>query len=200
MDGFRGVNPACGLMGFASSTHPTVRGRWVSRAQPILRVSKIRSSPQRREGRREVRAVAPSRVYLSKDSPCGPIASHDWTTTGKTPLRSLRLCGEPDRTRIQVVAFFMGMWHFLSTRFDGFVRSRKPPICPCEPFDTLRINSARQSSTTHCPESKEGSPLDRERSFDPPKAASGRLALQVGLPRLRAVALQRAGTAPRASQ
>jgi hypothetical protein len=35
-------------------------------------------------------------VYPSKDSPCGPIASHDWTTNRKIPLRSQRLCGEPD--------------------------------------------------------------------------------------------------------
>ena len=48
-----------------------------------------------------VTAVHPSRVYLSKDSRCGPIASHDWATNRKLPLRPLPLCGEPDFEREQ---------------------------------------------------------------------------------------------------
>jgi hypothetical protein len=46
-------------------------------------------------------AVCPSRVCLSKDSHCGPIASHDWATNRKLPLRPLGLCGESDFERNQ---------------------------------------------------------------------------------------------------
>ncbi len=44
-------------------------------------------------------AVYVNQVYSIKDSPCGPIASHDWTTNRKIPLRSQRLCGETDFER-----------------------------------------------------------------------------------------------------
>jgi len=80
-----------------------------------------------------------------------------------------------------------------SSRLTVSQKVGKCPMRHCEPFDTLRINSARQSSAKHCPERNEGSPFDTGRSFDPPTAASGRLALQVGLPRLPASHRRRSG-------
>jgi hypothetical protein len=50
------------------------------------------------------------------------------------------------------------------------------------PYGTNIGGQAWQSSATRCPEQSEGSPLSAGRSFDPPAAASGGLALQVGLP------------------
>jgi hypothetical protein len=51
------------------------------------------------------------------------------------------------------------------------------------PPQSLRgAKAPRQSGAAHCPERSEGSHPIAERSFDPPLASSGRLAVQVGLP------------------